>query len=167
MVDGNTIGRNIRTARDEKGLSQRQLSEKTEISQTQLSDYENGKKTPGLFTLAKLSLALEKSMDELFFGDASVSFISSAPDQGRLIANCVYQLWNHRVIHRHFSQEDELRFGMSLHTAPVVDLHYHSNAVERLLAMLDDFEGRKHTYNDPESYLEQLLDSTAREISPQ
>ena len=166
MVENNIIGLNIRAARNNLGLTQRQLSEITEISQTQLSDYENGNKTPGLFTLAKLSRALGKSMDELFYGDASVSFITSAPDEGRLIANCVYQLWQHDVMSRHYPSEDEGRYGSSFYKKPVADLRSYSSAVERLLVMLDDFQQRKHTYKDPDLYLEQLLDSSAREINP-
>ncbi|MDO4851186.1 MAG: helix-turn-helix transcriptional regulator [Actinomycetota bacterium] len=164
MIDANSIGQNIRSARNEKGLTQRQLSEQTEISQTQLSDYENGNKTPGLYTLAKLSLALGKSMDELYFGDASVSFISSAPNRGRLIVNCIYQLWEHGVLTRHYPSEDEERFGSSLYKKPVADLRSYASAVERLLIMLDDFKRRKYTYKDPDAYLEQMLDSAAQEI---
>ena len=143
-----------------------QLSEMTGISQTQLSDYENGNKTPGLPTLAKISTALKKSMDDLCFGDASVSFIASAPDKCRLIANCVYQLWEQGVIHRHVPSEVEERYGSSYYTKLVADLHNYDSAFERLLVMLDDFSRRKHTYKDPDSYLEQMLDSTAREICP-
>ncbi len=166
MIDGNSIGMNIRDARNELGLTQRQVSEMTEISQTQLSDYENGNKTPGLFTLAKLSRALGKSMDDLFFGDANVSFITTAPDEGRVIVNCVYQLWQQDVISRHYPSEDEERYGSSFYKRPVADLRSHSSAIERLLVMLDDFGRRKYTYKDPDGYLEQMLDSTAREISP-
>jgi len=97
-----------------------QLSEMTGISQTQLSDYENGNKTPGLPTLAKISTALKKSMDDLCFGDASVSFIASAPDKGRLIANCVYQLWEQGVIHHHVPSEVEERYGSSYCRPPKI-----------------------------------------------
>lgn len=166
MIDCTSIGINIRAARNEMGLTQRQVSEMTGISQTQLSDYENGNKTPGLFTLAKLSRALDKSMDDLFFGDASVSFITTAPDKGRVIVNCVYQLWENGVISRHYPSEDESRYGSSFYKMPVADLRDYSSAVERLLVMLDDFERRKYTYKDPDGYLEQLLDSAAREIYP-
>ena len=166
MIDSYSIGKNIRAARNELGLTQRQVSDMTEISQTQLSDYENGNKTPGLFTLAKLSRALGKSMDDLFFGDANVSFITTAPDKGRVVANCVYQLWQYDVISRHYPSEDEERYGSSFYKKPVADLRSYSSAVERLLIMLDDFQRRKHTYKDPDLYLEQMLDSSAREINP-
>ena len=166
MIDSKSIGLNIRSARNDKGLTQRQLSEMTGISQTQLSDYENGNKTPGLPTLAKISTALKKSMDELYYGDKSVSFITSAPDKGRLIANCVYQLWSQDAIRQHVPSEVEERYSSSYYTKPVADLHYYASAIERLLVMLDDFCQRKHTYKDPDTYLEQMLDSTAREIDP-
>lgn len=116
------------------------------------------------YTLAKLSRALGKSMDELYFGDASIMPITSAPDRGRLVANCVYQLWKHGIIHRHIPSDGEKRYGSQYYSGPVVDLHCYASAVERLLAMLDDFGQRKYTYKDPDAYLEQVLDSTAREI---
>lgn len=166
MDDSITIGKNILQARKEKGMTQRQLSELAEISQTQLSDYENGNRTPGLFTIAKIARCLEKSIDELYYGDASVSFITSAPDEGRMIANCVFQLWKQGVIRKHVPSEDEARYPSSIYLKPVVDLDRYSWAVQRLLDMLDDFAERRYTFKNPELYLEQVLDSVAREINP-
>lgn len=165
MDDKERTGRNIRKARNEKKLTQRALSQMTEISQTQLSDYENGNKMPGLISLSKIANSLGKSIDELFWGDASESPISSAPDIGRLVANCVYELWDKGVIRIHIPSEDEIYAKEYACVAPMVDLGRHAYAVNRLLETLDDFKERKHTYRDPDAYLEQVLDSTATEIS--
>ena len=155
-INKNLVGRNIKDARAEKGMTQSALAQKAEISQTQLSDYENGNKLPGLPSIAKIALALGKSIDELCYGDASVSPITTAPDKGRLIVNCVYQLWVNGVLCQHRHTENEGRYSSSMYLCPVADLRDHSWAVEELLKTLDKFEERKHTYKDP----------GAREINP-
>ena len=165
-IDKTLVGRNIKDARAEKGLTQSALAKKADISQTQLSDYENGNKLPGLTSIAKIAHALDKSIEELCFGDASVSPITTAPDKGRLIVNCIYQLWDNGVIGQHCPTEDERRYSPSNYIHPVADLGHYSWAVAGLLETLDKFEERKHTYRDPDLYLEQVLDSAAREINP-
>ena len=165
-IDKNLVGGNIKAARAEKGMTQSALAKKADISQTQLSDYENGNKLPGLPSIAKLALALGKSIDELCYGDASVSPITTAPDKGRLIVNCVYQLWDNRVLGHHRPTEDEERYSSSIYLRPVADLGDYYWAVDGLLETLDKFEERKSTYRDPDLYLEQVLDSAAREINP-
>ena len=77
------IGANIKAARTQKNWTQQTLAEKSGMTNTQISAYERGKKAPTLDSLATLSSALEVSMDYLYFGDESESFINSAPDEGR------------------------------------------------------------------------------------
>lgn len=164
MIDSMTIGTNIRNARMKNGLTQRQVHEATNISQTQLSDYENGRKTPGLDTLAKIARYLKVSIDELYYGDPSISPITSAPDKGHLVANCVYQLWKENIISRHLSSPyDDYYTPAAL--APVIDVREHAQAVTKLLETLADYSRRRNTYKDPSLYLEQVLDSTAAEIN--
>lgn len=165
MNNAVSIGDNIRTARKEKRMTQRQLAEATDVSQTQLSDYENGKKIPGLHTLAKISQSLGKAIDELFYGDESVSFISSAPDEGRLVANCIYQLWKRNVITEHVVSGDEPAYLREYFQRPVADLWRYADAVQRLLKTLGEFSSTQNTYGNPDLYLEQVLDSVASEIN--
>jgi len=54
-----TIGRNIRKRRMELGLTQVDLAERLGITQTYLSDVEQGKRTPRTPRLAKFAEALE------------------------------------------------------------------------------------------------------------
>lgn len=164
MINTFDIGGNIRSARYEKGLTQSRLAKDAEISQTQLSDYENGNKTPGLHTIGKIAQALGKTIDELYFGDSSVSYIASAPDKGRLIVNCIYQLWAQGILGPHSPSAEEERYGHSFREQPVADLLAYSQPVVRLLETLDDFGRRSYTYKDPDLYLEQVLGSVAREI---
>ncbi len=165
-IDKELVGRNIKSARAEKGMTQSALAKEADISQTQLSDYENGNKLPGLNSIAKIALALGKSIDELCYGDASLSPITTAPDKGRLIVNCVYQLWKNNVLKQHIPTEDEDRYSESFYKGSVADLGDYFWAVERLLKALDDFSEKEYTFNSPELYLEQVLDSVASEIEP-
>ena len=165
-IDKNLVGRNIKEARAEKGITQSVLAKEADMSQTQLSDYENGNKLPGLSSIAKIALALGKSIDELCYGDASMSPITTAPDKGRLITNCVYQLWKHHVLGRHIPTKDEQLHSSSFYRRPMVELRNYSYAIERLLETLDDFSEKKYTFSNPELYLEQVLDSVSSEIEP-
>ena len=61
MDKGNSLkdlGEKIKQARRKKGMTQLQLSIKTEITQSSLSDYERGIKCPSLLTAKKLEEVL-------------------------------------------------------------------------------------------------------------
>lgn len=53
-----SLGSLLEKARNEAGLSQKQLSDKTGIGQPNLSAIENGKGNPGLKTIGKIADAL-------------------------------------------------------------------------------------------------------------
>ncbi|HBF3532403.1 TPA: helix-turn-helix transcriptional regulator [Clostridioides difficile] len=53
------IGENIKILRKSKGLTQKELAEKANISQNAIYNYENGKSTPNAKMLKKLADALE------------------------------------------------------------------------------------------------------------
>lgn len=56
-----SIGDNIRKYRRKKNLTQKQLGELLELSNTYLSDIENNRTNPSIKTLKKLAKALEIS----------------------------------------------------------------------------------------------------------
>ena len=60
-----TIGKKLRQCRLEAGLSQKELGEKLNVSQAMIAQYENGKLTPKLYTLEKISNALNIETSEL------------------------------------------------------------------------------------------------------
>lgn len=60
-----TIGENIKKYRQELKLTQKQLGEIIGISQQQIAQYESGKRTPKIETLAKISHALNVSIGDL------------------------------------------------------------------------------------------------------
>ena len=77
------IGNNIKEVRLSKGLSQEALAERCKFSNTTLSAYENGRKTPGLATTAKIAKALNVSIERLYYGDENNAFIKVEPDKGK------------------------------------------------------------------------------------
>ncbi len=58
-----TIGANIRTLRRERGLTQEQLAERTEVGRHFLSDIETERRRASVHTLVRLTRALETSAD--------------------------------------------------------------------------------------------------------
>lgn len=159
LTETYTIGRNIRLARDEKDMSQRELAEKAQMSQTQLSDYENDKKEPGLYSLARIAKALNKSIDELFYGNSNISFITSAPDKATVIVNCFVELWNQGTINAYHSKNylaDNLN---------KIILNGDVHPIKRLMENLDEFERNKETYPKPNEYLEYVKQSIVNQIN--
>ena len=61
----NNIGKNITRLREQRGITIRDLSFKTNIAENSLSSIEHGKKGVGLLTLIKLADALNCSLDNL------------------------------------------------------------------------------------------------------
>jgi transcriptional regulator with XRE-family HTH domain len=55
----NCVGRNIKRARKEQGISTIKLAEITGISQSTISKLENGKRSPDLNLIIQISLALD------------------------------------------------------------------------------------------------------------
>ncbi len=75
-----TIGDRIKKARQEKGLSQKELGRKLGVSQQMIGQWETDKANPKKETIAKIAKALNVSpnildirTDEFFFGDSFVA----------------------------------------------------------------------------------------------
>ena len=63
------IARNFKRIRDQKGLTQEQIEERSGFSQQYLSDLENGKNNPTIITLYELAQTLEVSHLDLLWPD--------------------------------------------------------------------------------------------------
>lgn len=63
-MNENTIGKNIKKIRKEKGLTQKELANKLKVSEPMISQYES-KKTLKLETIRKIAKALGVSMSEI------------------------------------------------------------------------------------------------------
>lgn len=60
-----TIGENIRKIRIDKGLTQRDLAAKLQITQQSIAQYENGKRIPKIYTVRKIADALQVNVNEI------------------------------------------------------------------------------------------------------
>nr|UVY12769.1 MAG: helix-turn-helix domain protein [Bacteriophage sp.] len=59
------IGENIRKARKAAGVSQKELAERLQVYQKDISRWENGERTPTLEVFAKICRELNVSADEM------------------------------------------------------------------------------------------------------
>ncbi len=66
LINTKAFGRKIKIAREQKKLTQAELSEKIGISQNFLGDIERGLKLPSLNTLISISNILKISLDSMF-----------------------------------------------------------------------------------------------------
>ena len=64
-----TIGKRVRAARQELGLTMKQLHEQTGLSTGNISDIENDRNTPSVSSLVALGRALRRSLDGLLTGE--------------------------------------------------------------------------------------------------
>ncbi|OLC17269.1 MAG: hypothetical protein AUH29_02485 [Candidatus Rokubacteria bacterium 13_1_40CM_69_27] len=71
------LGERIRALRGERGLPQRQLAEKAELTPSMVSQIESGRLTPSLNTLRKLADALGVTIAALFDGQPTGSLVVS------------------------------------------------------------------------------------------
>ncbi len=60
-----TLGKNIKSFREARHLSQSQLAERLWIDRSSLSGYEIGKRTPDIYMLCRIADELKLSLDEL------------------------------------------------------------------------------------------------------
>ncbi len=64
-MENNVLGRNLKTLRLEKGISQRKLGEDFNVSNQTISFWENGSREPDLDTLVKIAKYFGVSIDSL------------------------------------------------------------------------------------------------------
>ena len=157
-VDETLIGKRIKETRERKRMSQQSVSDETGISTSQISGYENGKKTPGLISLARIAVALGTSIDYLVFGSDAERPITTASDEEEVIVNCLAELHKLGVVER----KEKYFPGTSAHDDLFVAGH--RMAIIRLLEALDEFELTRETFPDPKAYLESIKASVANEM---
>ena len=68
-IDYREIGRRVRAARKERGLTQEQASERCDITPSFYGNIERGDKKMSVETLVKISKGLSVSTDQLLFGE--------------------------------------------------------------------------------------------------
>ena len=62
------IGSNIRKFRENKHMTQRQLSSSIHVTRATLSNYERGKRLPDIYMIKKIADIFEVSIDSLLEG---------------------------------------------------------------------------------------------------
>lgn len=62
------FGRRLRAVREQRGLTQKQLAERIETQEPQISRYEGGTAMPSAETLVSISEVLQVGIDELLLG---------------------------------------------------------------------------------------------------
>lgn len=162
---GNLIGKNIREVRYEKKLSQKELAEKCGFSNTVLSAYERGDRTPGLITLATIAINLGVNIDRLYFGDENEAFITAVPDMGRKIVNAIYYLWSIGAINYISFPINSMPFYSAEVGGEYIYVLKYSASIKRLIESLNTYKQNEKTFDDPEKYIEILLSSVANEIN--
>lgn len=66
------VGKNIKKAREAKGISQEQLAERLNVTRQAVSNWERGKTEPDIQMLQQLSEVLEVSVEELIYGESAM-----------------------------------------------------------------------------------------------
>ena len=153
------IGARIKAARKKKNITQRKLSNDTEISDTVISLYENAKQVPSLTSLAKIANALDVTIDELYFGNGNERFISESFDEPELIVNGYYELWKHASIdtYQKYTSTELPYPGILLAINYPVE-------IEDFIRQLNEFKNNEKTYDNPDVYLNQIKKSIANRI---
>lgn len=91
MDDMETIGLRIKSRRIELGLKQTKIKEYVGISSGNLSEIENGKRSPSMQNLYKLSEVLNCSIDWIVKGESLVSEKSVPSELGELERQLIKQ----------------------------------------------------------------------------
>lgn len=161
-VNDKELGKRIKIAREKAKLSQHALYEKTGISTTQISAYENGKRNIGLQTIAKIALALHISIDELYYGSINSRPINTAINNGELIVNCVSALFEKNALG--IIEKQDLN-GYEPRNYFEIGFVEYSDILDDMIHKLDDFEKNKENYPDPEGFKKQILASATKQIN--
>lgn len=158
------LGLRIRKAREGAGMTQNDLHFATGISITQISAYENGKRSIGIKTLSKIAHATGKTMDEIYEGGMETEPINRATNKGELIANCIDALCTEGVLALDIHEVIKLNdFDSGLFLR--VGFANYEEILDDLVGKLIDFNRRKDDYPNPKSFKEQILAAAAKNIN--
>lgn len=165
MVSAVELGSRIKTTREKVGMTQHDLYKKTGISTTQISAYENGKKSIGLQTLAKISCALGVSIDYIYYGSEELKPITSSTNKGELIINCITALFDLGVVSSLYHEEVNDYVEQGLEQYYSIGFKNYVEILDDLISKLSDFEKEKENYPDPSGFRSQLLASAVNKIN--
>ena len=159
------LGKRIRKAREEAKLTQYQLHDKTGISITQISAYENGNRNIGLQSLYKIAKATNKTMDEIYGGPKEARPIMSASNKGELIVNCVAALVDEGVITCLAKEQPNDFVPMGTEYYFQIGFNNYVHYLDKMVKKLVDFNNDIDNYPDPENFKKQILAATVKQIN--
>ena len=87
-LDLKILGENIRQARKELKLTQKQLANKVNVSTVYINQIENAKRCPSTETIYNISIALNKSIDTLINGNLKNDTLDDIYGLINLISKC-------------------------------------------------------------------------------
>ena len=114
---------------------------------------------PGLDSVIRIANALDITVDRLCYGDGASSLINEPVDEGRKIVNCVEYLIRAGILKKIHP------FSSEMNEKHKISIEGHTIELSRFYDAVMDFQEKKHTYPDPESYYEQTMTSAANEIN--
>lgn len=90
-MEAQALGRRVRRLREDRGFSQSELAQRSEISTQYLGEIERGRRDPSVSVACRLALALDSSLDFLCQGHSDspagiVSAWSRIPAELRAVA---------------------------------------------------------------------------------
>lgn len=84
---GDNFNENLRTARERKGFSQKEMAERIGVAKSTYSLYESGNREPNVQTIKKIADALNVSADELLGLDDTPQTIAAHFDGNEYTAD--------------------------------------------------------------------------------
>jgi len=88
QIDYKSLGSRIKEARKQKGLTQEQLAERTDLSTTHISNIENGKAIPSLQAFVDIVNALSLTADVLLCDHVNQSRIVYESEVKEILDTC-------------------------------------------------------------------------------
>lgn len=159
-IDAVEIGKRIKEIRKRNEISQRELADEICISISQLSNYENGKKTPGLQTLTNICEALNTSIDSIVFGEEESELENPPKTEGEVITSCFAKLFKNNSV-----------YNYCLYSRPESDaeqnyliLYPYDSILFDLYDFLMDFRNNEDTYQNPDQFYKEKMHSIAKRI---
>ncbi len=158
---GKRIGSNIQRCRKNLGLSKSGFASKIEMSKSQLSEYENGRKIPNTITLARIAEGLGITLDSLYYGPSSMRPVTTAHSKPEVMVNCFAVLTEYGIFEKHdysIRTENGYEEGTDLVVSKYVE------AFKDLFSGLENFKAKSGDYPDAEIVKKNILNAAAKQL---
>lgn len=131
-------------------MSQIKCAELIGISSTALSNYETGKKKPGLDTIAKIVKALDISIDYLCYGTNPQLLLTNSDSYGENLINSIVALW----------EKDMIDYIGSSNQKTAIFLKNADPQILKMWSQIQTFEQQQDMIPDPDSYKKTIINSS-------